>query len=302
MIRCLVFLLSVSLAIGQPLWAGASNESKQLRVTGTQVNVRSEPSLKARVVYKVKEGDILQSLGQSGQWYKIADSKGRQGYIYSSLVTPITVTKTATTAKPAETRAVEPTTRAETTRRGPSKKTLLIGGGIAAVGIGALLLLSGGEDAAKKDSDDDGFTPEQGDCDDTNADINPNGSVTAVATSNVAGQSVSCTANTTWKVDVVNNSCNEVTITGMRVNQTVLEGDGCSSGISQLTPSQSVVAAGTTVTVYDQSVTAGCCVNAGCSGFCRFNRVYVVVSSAGDLRAAPLQFQVNYGPECPICP
>ncbi|MBN2369294.1 MAG: SH3 domain-containing protein [Vicinamibacteria bacterium] len=302
MTRSLVFLLSASLTIGPTSWAGASDEPNQLRVTGTKVNVRSEPSTTARVVYQVNEGDILQSLGQSGKWHKISDSKGRQGYIYSALVTPVLVTKTAKTSRLSEARASKPAAGVDSSRRGPSKKTLLIGGGVAAAGIGALLLLSGGDDS-KKDKDEDGFTPDQGDCDDNNAEVNPNGAVTATATSNIAGQAVDCTANSTWRVEVVNNSCEEVSVTGLTVIQTVLEGP-CEASVEQHSATQSVVPAASAVVVHDESKVTGCCVAPGCSSSasCRFNRVYNVLTSAGNLRTAPIQCQINFGPQCPICP
>ncbi|MBN2370118.1 MAG: SH3 domain-containing protein [Vicinamibacteria bacterium] len=299
--------LTVILAFGAPWRAGATEASHRLIVEGTRVNVRAEPSLKSRVLFKVSRGDMLKSLGRSDDWHWIEDSHGRRGHVHSALVSLIEApTTSGAGARPEEYRDIQALDEdgVKIVQPGPSSKALLIGGAVL-VGVTALLLSSGGGDSKATDADGDGFAPNQGDCDDGDFMVNPNGFVKAMAASDVAEQSVDCADNSTWRIVVANNSCAEVTISGLRIDRSVLDrsrGCDCAPHESmRLTPHRSVVPPGSAVTVFETNATAGCDALCARSGYCRFRSVYTVDTSAGALMTPPIRHQVRYGSQCPLC-
>jgi hypothetical protein len=304
------YSLATLLTIGHPLWINAIDALDQLRVERTRVNVRAKPSLKGRVLYQLSQGDVLKSLGLSGKWYEIEDTQGRRGYVYSDLVSRIEDPETTDTKRRSEEfrdiQALDDDT-VRTIRPGPSRKTLLYGGGGAAlIGVTALLLSSGDGDSQTTDADGDGFTPEQGDCDDTRSEVSPNGSVSSTADGSVTGQSVDCAADSIWRIFVANNSCDEVLVTSIHVDRAVLEQGGAVDcailGPTRISPRQSIVPPGSAVVVYETNTASRCCdKQETCSGYCVFRSLYTVVTSAGALTAPPVRTKVEYGSQCPRC-
>ncbi len=63
----------------------ATNGSPTMIVNSTNVNIRSSPSLKGRIVGKVVQGDTVAVIEKTDQWYKV-DAHGSTGYVYASLL------------------------------------------------------------------------------------------------------------------------------------------------------------------------------------------------------------------------
>lgn len=61
-------------------------EESRIRVTGTQVNLRSTPSTNAQnIIGQVKQGDVLTLVERQGDWYKVRLQSGTFAYIAASL-------------------------------------------------------------------------------------------------------------------------------------------------------------------------------------------------------------------------
>jgi SH3-like domain-containing protein len=66
--------------------AGPVLAAKMVAVRNENVNMRSGPSLKSRVLWKLGTGFPLKVLRQSGKWYKVRDFEGATGWIHRSVV------------------------------------------------------------------------------------------------------------------------------------------------------------------------------------------------------------------------
>ncbi len=74
----LVFLLFCA-----PLSSGA----KMVSINREGVNVRSGPSTRSQVKWKVDKGFPLKVIGSKGKWYKVLDFEKDEGWVYSPLTT-----------------------------------------------------------------------------------------------------------------------------------------------------------------------------------------------------------------------
>ncbi len=59
---------------------------QMVSVVASVVNIRSGPGMKNKVVTKVKKGDELELLGESGPWLNVKLSNGMEGWVYKALV------------------------------------------------------------------------------------------------------------------------------------------------------------------------------------------------------------------------
>jgi uncharacterized protein YgiM (DUF1202 family) len=59
---------------------------QMVSVVASVVNIRSGPGMKNKVVTKVKKGDELELLGETGSWLNVKLSNGMEGWIYKKLV------------------------------------------------------------------------------------------------------------------------------------------------------------------------------------------------------------------------
>jgi uncharacterized protein YgiM (DUF1202 family) len=55
-------------------------------VTGSSLNVRSDPTTRSAVVARVKRGEQLPILGEDGAWLRIRLGDGREGWVHSRYV------------------------------------------------------------------------------------------------------------------------------------------------------------------------------------------------------------------------
>jgi hypothetical protein len=59
---------------------------QMISVVASVVNIRSGPGMKNKVITKVKKGDELELLGETGSWLNVRLSNGVEGWIYKTLV------------------------------------------------------------------------------------------------------------------------------------------------------------------------------------------------------------------------
>ncbi len=188
---------------------------------------------------------------------------------------------------------------------------LLVGGATVAAGLVAAVALASGEpDPLTVDNDGDGFSENQGDCDDANPNARPNGPVTANYTSSTANQRVPCYAVSSVTATVTNRSCANVTVQSIRVNSGYVSGFGnCQTGsaVDSVTPNAAtnVPPGSTDMVVHQRSSNVACCTGScvfPAGTFCTFQYSYTVVTSAGELPAGSFQRTIDYiGNQCPRC-
>lgn len=65
---------------------GSDNISRNALVTGSIVNVRQQPTTQSSRITQVKEGDIVEIIGEQKDWYQVKTSSGQVGWIANWLV------------------------------------------------------------------------------------------------------------------------------------------------------------------------------------------------------------------------
>ena len=58
----------------------------ELRVTGSRVNVRAQPTTSSDVLFQVSRGESLDLVEEVGNWYLVETEEFKRGYIYEQLV------------------------------------------------------------------------------------------------------------------------------------------------------------------------------------------------------------------------
>jgi len=185
--------------------------------------------------------------------------------------------------------------------------TLLVVGGVAAAGA-ALAATSGGSGSDATDPldvDDDGFSENQGDCNDANPNASPGGTVTATVNDTQAGLTMSCPGPATAiTYSVTNAGCTSVTVQSI-THTTNAEG---STATSEYPPSAAnTVPPGQTVVVRRIDRTAGdwpCCSYGPCSRGTTtgtFRVSFVFRTNLGDIPATGYEYTGVFGPGCPQC-
>ena len=58
----------------------------ELRVTGSRVNVRAQPTTSSDVLFQVSRGESLDLVEEVGNWYLVETEESKRGYIYEQLV------------------------------------------------------------------------------------------------------------------------------------------------------------------------------------------------------------------------
>ncbi len=58
----------------------------ELRVTGSRVNVRAQPTTSSNVLFQVSRGELLDLIEEVGNWYLVETNESKRGYIYEQLV------------------------------------------------------------------------------------------------------------------------------------------------------------------------------------------------------------------------
>ncbi|MDD3815048.1 MAG: SH3 domain-containing protein [Desulfocapsaceae bacterium] len=79
----LIFFLFFFLC--DPLSSGA----KMVSINREGVNIRSGPSTRSQVKWKVDKGFPLKVIGRKGKWYKVRDFENDEGWVYA----PLTIRK-----------------------------------------------------------------------------------------------------------------------------------------------------------------------------------------------------------------
>jgi hypothetical protein len=186
---------------------------------------------------------------------------------------------------------------------------LLLGAAALAAGGAGVYLATRGEDPAQIDDDGDGVTEEQGDCNDRDQDIKPDGGFDLrIEFAYPSGGSVNCgtrnLAQQTYRV--TNNSCATLVIQGLTYNQTVAA--PCTgTGSGSLALGANSVPSGATVTIRQGAapglVAPICCPSYPCSQApCMFNIEYTVTTSAGaKTLSSGYTVTDSTGTDCPQC-
>jgi SH3-like domain-containing protein len=80
------FLVVVFAALTAVFIAAGPVMAKMVAVKNENVNMRSGPSTKNKVLWKLGKGFPLKVLRRSGSWYKVRDFEGATGWIHRSVV------------------------------------------------------------------------------------------------------------------------------------------------------------------------------------------------------------------------
>jgi hypothetical protein len=194
-----------------------------------------------------------------------------------------------------------------------SHKGLALGiaGGAVAVGVGTALALKK-PDPLTVDDDHDGYTEQQGDCNDADPQVKPNGPFSINVTPSVVG-SVNCNATyNTIVFRVTNLGCETVTVNSVTWASAHTSGSTCFGGnftetiplsVSSVTPgSRDLVIATRFI-----SGTVGCCGSSGFCGnsdvLCGWQETYTVNTSRG-LFPQGSSYTITFprGNSCSVCP
>lgn len=81
--RIFLLLCLSSAALSQPA------QAQFIRVTGEEVNVRTNPNTTSTVVVQAKANDVFELQGQRGEWYEIAMFSGEYRYLHGSLAVQV---------------------------------------------------------------------------------------------------------------------------------------------------------------------------------------------------------------------
>jgi SH3-like domain-containing protein len=80
------FLAVVFVALTVLFVAAGPVAAKMVAVKNENVNMRSEPSLQSRVLWKLGKGFPLKVLRRSGNWYRVQDFEGEKGWVHRNVV------------------------------------------------------------------------------------------------------------------------------------------------------------------------------------------------------------------------
>jgi hypothetical protein len=188
-------------------------------------------------------------------------------------------------------------------------RTLLIGGVVAAGAVGALALAGGKEDPLAVDDDGDGFSEQQGDCNDASRTIGPGGGFDFTIDTAFNG-TVNCgTRNPVQQVyRVRNDACTPLAIQSLQIAFS-FGGPACTGGSQNysVTLDAPTAAAGATTVIRrgaaPSSVTPLCCPRYPClRGTCTVSYVYTLTTAAGT-RTINQSYNVvdNTGNDCALC-
>lgn len=64
----------------------ALQQQFELRVTGSRVNVRSQPTTSSDVLFQVSQGQSLELVEEVGNWYLVETEAAKRGYVFEQLV------------------------------------------------------------------------------------------------------------------------------------------------------------------------------------------------------------------------
>ncbi len=200
-----------------------------------------------------------------------------------------------------------------------SGKWLAVGAGATAASVGAVLVAGGGGDVPPApaatpsppatstvevpiDDDRDGYTAQQGDCNDSDPTIHPGGPVTAEVHSSMAFDTIGCGSVVTSWVVLTDRSCDPVSVSSITWQTDSIGSEGCgftgtdsNSVTSTYSPTDSRVSAGVGETIWSSSRTVRAC----CPGHCTAARCTYLVNvsvqtSVGTLGAGSFQYDVDF--------
>jgi hypothetical protein len=274
---------------GVELWQG----SLQLGVTGREPTKLAVDQ--GRVTYRfVKEG------------YVTEERSIEIGPEPTTLVVRLKQREAPTRTEPRKTPA---SSEAASTPQKPSHTGLVLGvvGGAVAVGAGLALALHK-TDPRDLDADHDGFTPNEGDCNDTDGQVTPRGTVTFTLQTGTSG-TVNCRQPAgTIEVHATNLGCSPVNISNVQYSRTSLAGR-CLTGtysptIPLLVRTLGPGARDQVIASRSASFEIGCCVNGFCSitESCTFGENLVVATDSGQtVLSNQYTIQFPQGSSCSAC-
>lgn len=194
--------------------------------------------------------------------------------------------------------------------RGGHKGLLLgVAGGAVAVGVG-VAALSGRTDPRDVDGDRDGFTSNQGDCNDSDSQVHPNGSFAISVTPDAAG-AVNCnTPLTSISIRATNLDCSPVTVNSASWTSAHTSGATCFGGnftVALTLTTTTVLGGSRDVVIASRGLgaLAGCCSNGYCGSFdalCGWTETYTVNTSRGQF-SQPNNYTITFprGYSCQAC-
>jgi hypothetical protein len=199
---------------------------------------------------------------------------------------------------------------------GGSSAILWVGLAATAAGVGAVLA-SGGKDSpapgsppgsstAPVDNDRDGFSVAEGDCNDGDPSIHPNGEVSAAVLSSIAYQTIRCGSIEELSIFLTNRSCSPVSVYRIDWQLDIIGGncsfaDGSTTWRSTRAPTDSEVARGVGETIWSHSRNTGGCCWGRCQGLrCTYLSTLAVDTNVGPIAAGAYQYDKLYT-GCPPC-
>jgi hypothetical protein len=193
-----------------------------------------------------------------------------------------------------------------------SHKGLALGiaGGAVAVGVGTALALKK-PDPLTVDDDHDGVSEQQGDCNDADAQVNPNGAFSINVTPRTSG-AVNCnTPRNTVVLRATNLSCATVTLNSFQWVGAHTSGVCTGGNFTEMIPlSTTTVASGArdvVVATRFSSGSSGCCGTNGFCGnsdaICGWQDTFTADTSRGTLtQTFPYTITFPQGFSCSVCP
>jgi len=191
---------------------------------------------------------------------------------------------------------------------GRSRETaILAGAGAVAVAGFALAASTGDEtspvDPETLDDDGDGFTEQQGDCNDEDPGVYPGGDVTATPMRvSIADETVLCqTVAHHDGVVVSNRSCNDLSVGPVHVTKRLVWERGGSCGpevVFHLPTNISIVPAGASASIIDHDRSLHGCCHRDCGKRCHFEETYMLETSQGGIELGSIRYTELFR-DCP---
>lgn len=79
-------LIALGFSLATLLTAGQAGAQSMVSVKGSTVNMRTQPTTASEIMWELKQGFPLKVVQKKGQWMKVVDFEGDQGWVARSLI------------------------------------------------------------------------------------------------------------------------------------------------------------------------------------------------------------------------